>query len=322
MGTLFPIHRPRIGLSIRAHALDLVEVRRRWRRPPLVRRLLSRPLPEGVVTPSSTAPNLTDPQAFARELRGLCEKVRDRTVAVDVPMACATLGLFQFDTLPASTAEQEALLRWRFRQTEHLVASDLQLVSRLFRTPASQGGAAILSMLSVAMRQAVLTQYHQACEAAGLLPVSMGFSTLHLLDLYGPLMPKGDVSFFAHRTAERLIVLAFRQGRPVFLRVKPLRRTDAVLDAELIRTLQYFDSEHRTPTAAPSSSPLYLVDEVAARLDGARDLAPSSETWTPTADPHWTVVVTRADWGTAPITSRMQAPDPVPFGALAGVLAS
>lgn len=320
MFSLFPAHRPRIGVSVRAHALDLVEVRRRWGRPPVVRRVLSRPLPDGLVTPSATAPNLNDPDAFAKELNALCEPVRDRAVAVDLPMACGTLGLFHFETFPTSPAEQDALLRWRYRQDEHLVGTDLRVVFRVFRTTVPGAGSAAIAVLAVAIKRSVVDQYYQVCEATGLLPVSMGFSTLHLIDLYRSVMPKSDESFFAHRTAETLIVVGFREGRPALLRVKPLRRADIQLQMELLRTLRYCDGEFPHAAAETVDSPLYLVEEGVAPLPAALNL--DSAVWTPTENPCWTVTITRAQWSTAPIAGRVPAPERPPFGALAGVLAS
>jgi hypothetical protein len=321
MFSLFPVHRPRIGVSIRARALDLVEVRRRWGRPPIVRRFITRPLPDGLVAPSATALNITDGEAFAKELNALCEPVRDRTVAVDLPMACGTLGLFHFETFPPSPAEQDALLRWRFRQSEHLGATDLHVVSRSFRSSPPSTGPGPVAVLAVAIKQGVLAQYREACEAADLLPVSMGFSTLHLIDFYRPTMPKSDESFFAHRTAEALIVLAFRQGQPAFLRVKPLRRTDVDLERELLLTLRCFDSEFPHAAAETVTAPLYIVEERVAPLPAAQMASPP-EVWTPTENSAWTITVTRAHWNTAPVVTRVPAPEHLPFGALAGVVAS
>ena len=90
MFSLFPIHRPRVGISFRAQALELVEVRRRWGMAPTVTRLATRSLPAGLLVPSSTAPNMADPAVVAKELQALLHGVGDRTVASDLPMACGT----------------------------------------------------------------------------------------------------------------------------------------------------------------------------------------------------------------------------------------
>ena len=322
MFSLFPVHRPRIGISVRARALDLVEIRHRWGRLPLVRRLRSRPLPPGLLTPSCTMPNVSDHETCVRELQALLEGVRERMVAIDLPIASGTLGLFHFETFLKSRVEQDALLRWRFRQEEHVVANDLHVVSQVFESCEQGNPATSVSVLAVAIRQSVVDQYHRVCEAAGLLPVSMGFSTLHLIDLYRRVMPATSEAFFAHRTAEALLVLAFRNGRPVFLRVKPLRRANVELKSELISTLQFFDSQfpHRSTSSGAACSPLYLVDEGSPSAKVGTSASP--EVWTPTETPDWTVEVTRVNWSTAPIASTLSVTEPPPFGALAGVLTS
>lgn len=323
MFSLFPVHRPRIGISVRSHALDLVEVWRRWRQPPLLRRLASRLLPPGLLTLSFAAPNMADQETFANELKALLEGVRDRAVAVDLPLASAALGLFAFDTFPTATTEQDALLRWRFRQEEHIAANDLHLVSRVFGSNNSNIGAKAVSVLALAMRRSVLHQYHQAFEIAGLLPVSVGFSTLNLFDFYRTIMPHSRELFFAHHTNEALTVLAVLEGRPVFLRTKPVRRSHADLRSELIKTLQFFDSQFPHKQGETISSPLYVVDEQASLQQPSRQITePGAEAWMPTGNPHWTVAVTRVDWSTMPVATSLPVSTHLPYGALAGVLAS
>jgi len=323
MFSLFPVHRPKIGISVHTRALDLVEVRRRWRQPSLLRRLASQPLPPGLLTPSFTALNITDQEVFKKELQALLIGMRDRTVAIDLPLPSAALGLFMFDTFPTAPAEQDALLRWRFRQEEHVTTNDLHLASRVFGAGKLNGGSQAVSVLAVAVRECVLRQYHQAFESAGLLPVSVGFSTLNLFDFYWPSMPQSRECFFAHRTAEALRLIAIDDGRPVLLRVKPAGRSPIDLKAELIKTLQFFDSRfpHAPVTEGSCSSPLFIVDE----LDGSRQTGEqtnvlSPEVWTPTGNPHWTITVTYVNWLTVPKAKGIATPLYPPFGALAGAL--
>ena len=320
MGSLFPIHRPRLGLSFRAHGLDLIDVRRLWRRLPTVIRVASRALPAGMLVPSATTPNMAEPAAIAKEVGALLEGVRDRTVAVDLPMACGTPALLHFETFPASHAEQEALLRWRLRQEEHLTAPDLTL--RWQVVPEGKPSSTAVSVLVVAIRQAILDQYHQVCEAAQLLPVAMGFSTVHLLHVAHRLFPAEAEWSLAHRTAEALIVLAVRQGRPVRLRVKPVRGTSVDVKADLLQTLQYFaQADAPSPADVARTTPLYLLDE--GRLqDESLSSHDTTEVWTMADHLNGTVSVTRARWATTPIVSMIAAPEHPPFGALAAVLAA
>lgn len=316
MFSFFPIHRPRLGISFCAQALELVEVRRRWRRVPTVTRLASRSLPAGLLAPSAAAPNMADPAAVAKELGALLHGVRNRAVAVDLPMACGIPALCHFETFPNVYAEQEALLRWRLRQDEHLTAPDLMLRWHTF--PVAKPLSTGVSVLVVAIRKSILDQYHQVCEAANLIPVSMGFSTFNLLNLARSAFPTAGEVYLAHRTAEALIVLAFRHNRPVGLRVKPTRRINLELKTELFQTLQYFtqDDLHQD-RGTPRTTPLYLVEEGAPAA--AHD---QPEVWTVSEQPLWAVSVLRANWTTAPIENTVAVPDHFSFGALACVLAS
>lgn len=322
MLSLFPIHRPKLGISVRAHALDLVEVRRGWGRTPTVTRVATRPLPAGLLTPNATTPNISDSAALAKELAALLDGVRDRAVAIDLPMACGTLALHHFETLPQVRTEQEALLRWRLRQEEHLTAPDLTLLWQVFDSTGS--GNPAVSVLSVAIKPSILAQYHQVCEDAELIPVSMGWSTFHLLELARvTLANRTEDVYVAHRTAEALIVLGFRQGCPVCLRVKPCRRAVGDLHRELRQTLRYFAQQGPPSTwTTARTTPLYVVDETASATTAEPDSPP--ETWPETwmVQDQWTVSVTRAEWATVPIAKTVSPPDQPPFGALAGLLAA
>lgn len=316
MFSFFPIHRPRLGISFCAQALDLVEVRRRWRRVPTVTRLARRSLPAGLLAPSAAAPNMADPAAVAKELDALLHGMRDRAVAVDLPMACGIPSLCHFETFPHARAEQEALLRWRLRQDEHLTAPDLMLRWHTF--PAAEPPSTGVSVLAVAIRKSILDQYHQVCEAANLIPVSMGLSTFHLLSLAHAAFPAAGEVYLAHRTAEALIVLAFRHGRPVGLRVKPTRRINVEVKTELIQTLRYFTQDDlHEDRGMPRTTPLYLVEEEASAA-----VQDQPEVWTVSEEPLWAVPVLRAKWATAPIERTVAVPDHCSFGALACVLAS
>jgi len=283
-------------------------------------RVASRAFQAGLLVPSSTTPNMADPAAVAKEVDALLEGVRDRTVAIDLPMACGTPALLHFETFPAARTEQEALLRWRLRQEEHLTAPDLTL--RWHCSPQGDPPARAVSVLVVAIRQIILDQYHHVCEAAHLLPVTMGWSTFHLLHLARSVFPTEAHLYVAHRTAEALIVLALQEGRPVRLRVKPIRPTTGDLKTALLQTLRYFSQDD--PPQHPDRArvtPLYLVEEGPSGDESwsARD---ATDVWMLSEDPHWTVPVTRAGWTTVSVVSAVAVPEPAPLGVVAALLAA
>ena len=283
-------------------------------------RVASRALPAGLLTPSAATANMPDPAAVAKEVDALLEGVRDRAVAVDLPMACGTPALLHFETFPTAQREQEALLRWRLRQEEHLTAPDLTL--RWHVMSEGKPSSTAVSVMLVAIRQSILDQYQHVCEAAHLLPVAMGWLTFHLLDLARSAFPTAGHLYIAHRTAEMLIVLAVQHGRPVRLRVKPIRRTSADVKTDVLQTLQYFAQTDSSGHAdVTRTTPLYLVEEGLPR-DESLSSQDATEVWTMSDHLNWTVSVTRARWTTAPIVSAVAAPEPAPLGALAALLAA
>lgn len=98
--TLFPIHRPRVGISVSASALSLVALRRPWFRRPIVKQVVERSLPSGLLKVSATEPHITDLDAFVQELRALTEGLSERTVALSVPNRAMHMGVFAFDRFP------------------------------------------------------------------------------------------------------------------------------------------------------------------------------------------------------------------------------
>ena len=67
MSLFFPVHRPRVGLSFTERGLAMVELRQGWGKP-VIARVSERPLPDGVLRPSATEPNILDREIVEKEL--------------------------------------------------------------------------------------------------------------------------------------------------------------------------------------------------------------------------------------------------------------
>jgi hypothetical protein len=235
---LFPIRRPRLGLSIGAHTLGLVEVTRAWSGLD-IRRCCLRELPAGLVRPSASDPNISDVGTLVGEVRALLGGGRRPwqilPVALSLPDLCARVALFEFEAWPRKPAEGGALLRWRFQKELNVPAADARLAYRLFPSGAgshSNGTPVSRRVLAAAVPAKVMDQYEQVCEEAGLLPLSVGLSSLALFDLCRPAMlrPKDGEGFLVPHEVFFLSVtdggysfFALRDGSPVFLRMKPHR---------------------------------------------------------------------------------------------------
>lgn len=336
---IFPLRHPSLGLSIDAKMLGLAEIVRDWRprmaRPWLgqrLRRSVERELPHGLVRPSATEPNVSDVAALARELSALIESrrkmARPVSVALSLPDLCGRMALFEFEKLPAKPAELEALVRWRFQKDLNLSAADARLAYPVFRPapPRNAAGEPFLA-LAVAMKQTIIQQYEQACETAGLIPMSVGLTSLQLFDLFRPVMEaaigEAQECFFLHLSEGSFAFIAIRSGVPVFLRIKPLRNGEtngngmaqaassrsASVTEELLATMQFYTDRYAVMPreTAPIARPLFMISR-----NG--DL--------PTIPEPLEVVVLPIGWKDVPV-SKPQASPSLPFTglpALAGVL--
>lgn len=285
--TLLPFKSPAIGLCIRAHALTAVEIRRDWRtgwRSPRLRSVAERALPAGLVRPSATELNITDVGKLADQIEGLHDHSGTIPIAVSLPDLCARTALFEFDTLPAKSAECESLLRWRFQKDLNLATEGSRLLYRIYAPHASRltphGAAGPARVLAVAIRRNIIEQYEQVCERARLIPVRVGLSTLALFDLCHPVLqqwmqaqavqsksPIVDEYFFASVSDESFSLVAVRHGIPSFVRMKNRNGVTAggaaglipraTVNDELVATLQFYDES--VGGSANPARPLFVV---------------------------------------------------------------
>lgn len=328
---LLPLTRPRLGLSIGAHTLSLVEITRDWRRAwqgSGIRSCRVRELPDGLVRPSASDPNVSDVGALVEQVRAMLGGRRRPwdiwPVALSLPDLCARVALFEFEAWPQKQAEGEALLRWRF-QKELNVPPDARLTYRIYPSGSgarANGAAAPLQVLAGVVSSKVLEQYERLCEEAGLLPLNVNLSSLALFDLCRPAMLRSTDGqgpsvphevFFLSVTDGGYSFFALRDGSPVFLRMKPHR--DGVTADEVVSTIQFYDESQ--PVAAGSTAaqlrPFYFVGSA----DILLDVAHSSALRLAIIPLHWEPLLSarfgsaRPDAGTLPLAA---------LPALAGVM--
>jgi hypothetical protein len=281
MSLFFPIHRPRLGLSVTERGLALVELRRGWHKPGIVR-VTEQALPQGVLTLSATEPNVKDREALVKALRTLVATSSERTLAVCLPDRICHLAVFAFDTVPPRTQELDAIVRWRFQQDTHVTLGDAWMQHRVFPvkgvpatapTGTTAQGQVTAYVLAMAVKRSVLDQYEQVCREAGLLPLSFSCAALWLFDFYRPVMSQAANLFFVHQASDSMTFLAIRQGLPVFCRMKGQRREQADVMREIQSTVQFYEDLYPSEgTSADSRSvPLYMVGEGVPRREGGAD---------------------------------------------------
>ncbi len=252
--TLFPLHRPRVGLSVSATSLSLVALRRSWFRRPIVEQVREHPLPGGVLTVSPTEPHLQDREAFTKALCALTDRVHERTVALSLPTQAVHLGLFAFDRFSDDPKERNALITWRFREDLNLTIGDARVMMQTYPSETTT------QVLAMAVRQSIVDQYEEACASARLIPASIGVSLIQFLRLYRTLM-QGHRRFCVMQwTDDEFVLLMVEQGRPVFLRTRSLMPGTQDLRRELVGTLQYLAEQSAgLSEAGEAPCPLYLI---------------------------------------------------------------
>jgi hypothetical protein len=284
---LFPFKKPALGISIGASRLALVELRRGWRASAL-RRCTERPIPDGVIRLSATEANVTDVPALAKELSALVDARRPVPVALSLSDLCARVAVFEFETLPQKPAEIDALIRWRFQKDLNVAMADARLTYQVFTSHLTsspsrgedrgEGAKAVVRVLTVAIRESVMQGYEQACEQAGLIPVSVGLSSLQLFDVYRSAMDaatgQNTECFFLSCSEGSLAFVAIRHGTPVFVRIKAVRfplpvgeRTKgggSAMSNEVLATVQFYADRHGL--AENGATPLFVVGESARGL--------------------------------------------------------
>jgi hypothetical protein len=297
---LFRTHRANVGLSLRADGISLAVLGSGFRKRREIRWLEERTIRPGLLREGPAESNIDQLDELAAEIRAVMRPRWDPAIALSLPDACASMAVFAFQSLPAKVGELDALLRWRFEHEARCAVPDTTIISSVFPIPQSRRGTrpsqqdepVVAAVLAVAIKRAILQQYQHLCEAAGLFPVSIGVASLQLFDLYRRAMPGTGECFFSTWASDMMVLVALREGAPVYLRSKRVRNASA-LQAELQSSLQSFDDHypHGERPIQANPSPLFLVGNALCEPSiGVEE----GEIWSPTRDPYWRVQVRRS----------------------------
>jgi len=271
--TLFPVTRPRLGLAISEQALCLVEIQRGLRGRSF-HRATSRHLSSGLIHVSPNKPNISDKETFANILQSIRKgRKHPQPIALSLPDLCARTAVLEFSSLPKTQTEREVLVKWRFQQEFHVPTTNARVAFQVYgpskrKTAASNGAQPVFSVLATLIQQDILAPYEHLCLQVGLLPVSVGLTTLNIFELYRSQIHRlaQAAANRSHAPVQELVFLflthwgfsflAFREGRPVFIRVKALHLapTPSGSDAPRSSPLERADDTHDGPEDSQNSS--------------------------------------------------------------------
>lgn len=295
--TLFPIHRPVIGLSLRPSALSVVRVRRR----PFCQSVVTN-ADQRALAPAATGLNSADAGLLGNELRDLVGPGRDRAVAVSLPDEIAAIGLWGFEKLPTQGVERDALIRWRIRQETHSRIGNERVLYRVYP------GATSVTVLAACLDDAVFAPYVSMLAGANVLAVSIGFETLQLFEMFRKTMRPGPEAFFVHHAGDALTCIAIRAGQPVFMRRRRVNGPVERVREELVGTLQYyFDRFPQSCSEGNSRRLLYYVETAVRTEPDTRLLCTREIVMVPALTDTRSVEVIPCDWSTTSIRTGAQA---------------
>ena len=235
--TLFPIVRPRLGVSITTDSACLVEIQRKWSGKAFCQ-LAHQPLPDGLIQLSPTKPNIADPNTLSEVLVALAKGYRKpQPIALSLPDVCGRTALFEFNSFPKKRSDRKAILSWRFQQDINFSIQNARIGFRLYEPPTGKKTKpqGLTKVLATVVPNSIIEQYELACLKAGLLPLGVGLSSFDVFDL---LMPKiqetaqkvsgrdpqtEPESLFLYLAGWGFSFIALREGCPAFVRVKSLR---------------------------------------------------------------------------------------------------
>jgi hypothetical protein len=228
--------------------------------------MTERSLASGFVTPSTTALNIGDEDGAVKELRAVTDSIGTRTVALGISDLAATMAVFPFESLPSGNQERNAILKWRFEHEVHASIGDARIVSQVFPVPAHKREAVLPAahpehvtayVLAVAIKPRIMQQYHRLCARAGLLPVSIGVTSLQVFDCLKAGMSASAEHQVMIWTPDSSTYIGLRFGIPIYLRSKR-RRSDSDIRRELMAARQFF-ADRFPPVGQDGDSPVYLI---------------------------------------------------------------
>jgi Tfp pilus assembly PilM family ATPase len=197
-------------------------------------------LPDGVVAPSLTTPNLTDKGAVASAVQRVLQSVgvsRGR-VALVVPDGAAKVSVIRFEKVPSKAEDLAQLVRWQVRKS---VPFPLEQ-SQVSWTPGVADANGIDYVVTVA-RQDIIQDYEQAVATAGVQVGLVDLATFNLVNL----LLAGDTSaargdwLLVHVTPDASTMVIVRDGALLLFRHRPIDGDGSLADLGHQTTMYYED---------------------------------------------------------------------------------
>jgi hypothetical protein len=229
-------HFPNAALGIeedRLAAISLQGGRGRYS----VRQAATVDLPQGLLNPNFTEPNIADPQEFAASLTELAQSaglMRQKSWSVALPSATARTAILVLETEPTSNKETEEIVDWKAEQSFGAPAAELRISTQKI-APDQKGRS---RYFTTAVTLAVIDEYESQFEALGwkaglILPRAVGEANW----IAG--RPEAGDSLLISGTNEGFTALLMRRSEPEV--VRSVTCTPDEMDDEIYRLLMFYN---------------------------------------------------------------------------------
>ncbi len=153
---------PSAAVEIAGHRVSAVRVETQAGQPTVVA-CATEQLPDDVIVPSLTAPNVSNRAAVMRALTRVLQEIdRPRRIGLVIPDPAAKVSLIKFQQVPAKASELDQLIRWQIKKTSPFPIEDAQVSY----TPMSRGDDG-QEFLVTAARTDIVAEYESLCAEAG-----------------------------------------------------------------------------------------------------------------------------------------------------------
>ena len=237
--SFFGVTPPAIGIEVAAERVAIVSIDAGAG---VVAAYGVEPLPPGAVVPSLNARNIEDVPAADAALARAIERsgIRSSRAALVIPDAVARVSMVSFESVPASPADLDGLIRWQVRKSVPFPIAAAQL--------AWQRASEHDFIVTVARRD-VIEEYEGLCARAGFHTGIVDLATFNLINLVlasdagpAPREPRRSLDseprtqdpgpdwLLVHLTAADATLAIVREGRLIFYRNKATAADESVED--------------------------------------------------------------------------------------------
>lgn len=239
-GSLFASPPPSVAVEIGAGRVTAVVLATVNGAPTVTAQATER-LPDGLVAPSLTSPNLTDKTAVAAAAQRVLRAVgvsRGR-VAVVIPDGAAKVSVVRFEKVPAKADDLAQLVRWQVRKSVPFPIEQ----SQVSWTPGVTDASGTDYVVTVA-RQDIVQDYEQAVTAAGVQVGLVDLATFNLVNL----LLAGDAAgtepgdwLLVHVTPDASTMAIVRDGALLLFRHRPVDGEGSLSDLGHQTAMYYED---------------------------------------------------------------------------------